>query len=299
MIECTDLIKIYSDEQTNTRVAALRGIDLNIKKGELVSIVGPSGSGKTTLIKIIAGIESISSGKIIVDGLELNKLTSNELLNYRLRTIGMVQQFPEKTLFLSGTVFDNLTFASSLHSKNYEKNKEQNQQLMETLGISHLAHRKVNTLSGGELIRTSIACALAKKTKVILCDEPTGQLDSANTEIVKNILRKITYDFKTTVLVVTHDLRFLKDVDRTCEIHSGRVSSLYSGDSFEETTSDDFPLGFLAQVDSTQSVRIPDKVYKFLKLNDNVRFFINKDSSVVLKHPEGIPPQTIDISKHK
>jgi len=131
MIECNDVIKIYADPETNTRVAALRGIDLHIKKGELVSIIGPSGSGKSTLIKIFAGMEAISSGDVRIGEYQLGKMTLEELLAYRLNTVGLVHQFPERTLFLSGTVMDNLMFAAGLCSKNISENKRRNKEILE------------------------------------------------------------------------------------------------------------------------------------------------------------------------
>ncbi|NHJ86867.1 MAG: ATP-binding cassette domain-containing protein [Asgard group archaeon] len=299
MIECYDVIKIYSDEEEGTKVAALRGIDLNIKEGELVSVIGPSGSGKTTLIKILAGIENISSGEVIVDGKDLTMLKNRDLLKYRLNTIGLVHQMPERTLFLSGTVMDNLTFSASLYSKDHSYNKTNNKLILEQLGIDHLADRRVSFLSGGEMIRTAIACMLAKKTKVILCDEPTGQLDSVNTEIVKSLLRKISHDFKTTVLVVTHDLRFLKGVDRTCEIHSGRVSSLYNLEELERQSFSDYPIEYIAQIDSSQSVRLPDTIYNLLRLRKSLKFSINEDATIIIKHPEGLEPEKSGVLERK
>lgn len=299
MIECTDVIKIYSDPEAKTRTAALRGIDLYVQRGELVSIIGPSGSGKSTLVKLLAGIESISSGIVKVNGLDLGKMTLDELLDYRLKTVGLVHQFPERTLFLSGTVMDNLNFASSLYSQNLKENKAYNKELLNRLGIDYLEKRRVKNLSGGEMIRTAIACMLAKRVPFLLCDEPTGQLDSENTDKVKSILREIAHEFNATVLVVTHDLRFLKGVDRTCEIHSGRVSSLYAIDESLRVTKDQFPMKFTAQIDSSQSVRIPNEVYNILQLNNNLDFIVNEDSKVVLNHPNGIPPKRLDIHEKK
>lgn len=299
MIICHDVIKIYTDPVTKLKVAALRGIDLTINKGELISIIGPSGSGKTTLIKILAGIETISSGNVIIGSQELGKMTVEELLEFRLNNIGLVHQFPERTLFLSGTVMDNLTFASSLYSTNLSENKKRNRQILKRLGIDHLANRRVSYLSGGEMIRTSVACALAKNAPVLLCDEPTGQLDSANTEIIKKLLRELSDDYGITILVVTHDLTFLKGVDRTCEIHSGRVSSLYRADANMLNGGQEFPLKFRAHIDSSQSVRIPNRVYRIMQLKNELDFIVSKDSEVTIQHPEGIPPKKIEIKEPK
>ena len=299
MIECEDVIKIYDDPETNLRIAALRGIDLKIQKGELISIIGPSGSGKSTLIKILAGLESISSGSAKVAGNQLGAMEPNELLKYRLNTIGLVHQFPERTLFLTGTVMDNLNFASSLQEKNRTERRRKNKEILESLGIAHLENRRVNVLSGGETIRTAIGCMLAKNAPVLLCDEPTGQLDTENTEIVKGLLRQISREYGTTVLVVTHDLRFLKGVDKTCEIHSGRVSSLYKSEEDLIINEREFPLEFSGQIDSSQNVRIPNEIYNILKLENNVKFVLNEDSKVEIKHPEGITPRKIEISEIK
>ena len=297
MIKCLDVIKIYTDEETNSRIAALRGIDLTIKEGELISIIGPSGSGKSTFIKILAGMEALSSGEVTVGDYDLGAMSPNELLKYRLKYIGLVHQFPERTLFLSGTVEDNLAFSAGLFSKDLEANKVQNQEIMEKLGIDHLENRRVSFLSGGEMIRTAIACMLAKNAKILLCDEPTGQLDTENTEKVKSLLRQISRDFGTTVLVVTHDLRFLAGVDKTCEIHSGRVSSLFSGIDSTRFNITDFPLELMAQIDSTQNVRIPDEVYNVLQIGSNVKFIINEDSTIEIKHPKNLPPKKFELSE--
>jgi len=299
MIECHDVIKIYADQETNTRVAALRGIDLKINKGEIVSIIGPSGSGKSTLIKIFAGMENISSGEAIVGNYNIAQLTPNQLLEYRLNTVGLVHQFPERTLFLSGTIMDNLIFASGLYSNDRKENIDRSRGIMDKLGILPLEDRKVSHLSGGEMIRTAIACMLAKNAPLLLCDEPTGQLDSENTERVKNLLRLISREYNTTVLVVTHDLRFLKGVDRTCEIHSGRVSALIHADedmTFQERT---FPLKFKSQIDSSHSVRIPNEVFRIMQLDKDLEFVVSEDSKIEIVHPEGITPRKVEIGEKK
>lgn len=299
MIHCNDVIKIYADEETKTRVAALRGIDLRIKKGEVISIIGPSGSGKSTLVKIFAGMEAISSGEVRVGNYELGQLELDELLDYRLNMVGYVHQFPERTLFLTGSVIDNLKFASSLYSDNRKENHKRNMEILKTLGIDHLVNRRVSYLSGGEMIRTAIASALAKNAPLLLCDEPTGQLDSENTEIVKELLRQIARDYGTTVLVVTHDMRFLKGVDKTCEIHSGRVSSLFNVEESGILNQREFPIFFKGQIDSSQNIRIPNEVYDLLHLKDKVDFVVTEDSKVEILHPDGIPPKQIDVQEMK
>ncbi|NHJ39396.1 MAG: ATP-binding cassette domain-containing protein [Asgard group archaeon] len=297
MIECNDVIKIYSDEETNTRVAALRGIDMNIEKGELISIIGPSGSGKSTLIRILAGIESVSSGEVIIGDSHLEVMNARELLKYRLKNVGIVHQFPERTLFLSGTISDNMIFSSSISSKNHTENKKRIKTILESLGIDHLENRRIRYLSGGEMIRAAIASALAKNVPILLADEPTGQLDSINTERVKLLLKQITRDFGVTVLVVTHDPRFQEGVDKTCEIKDGRVSALVRVIDGQIHKTHEYPLEFYSHIDSTNSVRIPTDIYKALQLGTDIKFIVSEDSKVELKHPNDLQPKKMDVIK--
>jgi len=300
VILCKDLIKIFTDEETQMRIPALRGCDLYVDKGEIITIVGPSGSGKTTLINILSGLETISSGSARVGSHNLEQLPESMLNKYRLQMIGIVDQFPERTLFLDATVMDNLNFTSSLITRDSKKYIDDKRTILKRLGIEHLEDRLVRYLSGGEMIRTAIASALAKNAPLILCDEPTGQLDSVNTERVKSLLKQVTRDFGATVVVVTHDPRFQEGVDKTCEIRDGRVSAVlgveeqlaYSGKT-------KFPLKFKSQIDSSNSIRVPDLILKTLKLTNDVELAISKKSKVELKHPNNEPPEEIILEQIK
>ncbi|NPE09785.1 MAG: ATP-binding cassette domain-containing protein, partial [Asgard group archaeon] len=294
MIECKDLIKIYHDEETNVRIPALRGCDIRVYSGEIITIVGPSGSGKTTLVNTLSGMESISSGSVRVGNYLLENMSESEFNEYRLKMIGIVDQFPERTLFLDGTVLDNLNFTSGLITKDRKQYLDNNKMILERLGILHLEDRQVRHLSGGEMIRTAIASALAKNCPLLLCDEPTGQLDSVNTERVKSLLKQITRDYNVTVVVVTHDPRFQEGVDKTCEILDGRVSTIlaYSGKT-------SFPLKFKSQLDSSSSIRVPDLVLKSLKIDKDIVFELSEDGEVKLTHPLGIAPEQIVLEEIK
>jgi len=300
MIECKDLIKIYYDEENEVRVPALRGCDLSIKSGEILSIVGPSGSGKTTLINVLAGLDACSSGEVIVGEYRLAQMNAKELNAYRLKMIGIIDQFPERTLFLDGTIRDNLKFVSNINKQSTIETRNRNQDILEKLGIAHLEHRIVRKLSGGEITRTAIACALAKEAPVLLCDEPTGQLDTLNSLRIIDLLKQITKDFETTILVVTHDPRFQEGVDRTCEIRNGRVSSVIAVDEqLIYGNKRRFPLKFKMQIDSTNNIRIPDFIMKTLNLNKAAEFQLAKSGKVRLIHPEGVTPKEIILEKVK
>ncbi len=298
MIECKDLIKIYFDEKKEIRTPALRGCDLSVEAGEIFSIVGPSGSGKTTLINILAGLDSCSSGEVLVGEYQLAKMSTKELNNYRQKMIGIVDQFPERTLFLDGTVKDNLKFVSKLNQTHVINSHNRNREILKKLGIDHLDHRILRSLSGGEMVRTAIACALANETPILLCDEPTGQLDSFNTHQVKDLLKQVTRNFEVTVLVVTHDPRFQEGVDKTCEILDGRVSSIIS--LSEQLTYGDkskFPLKFKTQMDTSNSIRLPDFIISTLKLTNAAELNYTKNGKVQLVHPDGIEPKKVTLEK--
>lgn len=300
MIECKDLIKIYYDEETELRVPALRGCDLTVKSGEIFSIVGPSGSGKTTLINILAGLDACSSGEVIVGEYRLNQMNVKELNAYRLKMIGLIDQFPERTLFLGGTIRDNLKFVSNINKKSTVETQIRNQGILEKLGIADLEHRIVRSLSGGEITRTAIACTLAKEAPVLLCDEPTGQLDTLNTIKIIDLLKQITKDFGTTILAVSHDPRFQEGVDKTCEIRDGRVSSVIAVDEKPVYgAKKQFPLKFKMQIDSTSSIRVPDIIMKTLNLTKNAELELTKKGEVRLIHPEGVAPKEIILEKIK
>ncbi len=295
MIRCRDLIKIFEDEENEgNRIPALRGFDLDIKEGTIVSMVGPSGSGKTTLINILSGLLKASSGECKVGNYDLELMNQKSLNKYRLKNVGIIDQFPERTLFLDATVEENMNFSVGLIFGNSTDFKSRNLEILETLGIDHLISRRVRFLSGGEMTRTAVACALAKNVPLLLCDEPTGQLDSLNTEKVKNLLRKVAHDFGTTILVVTHDYRFFDGVDKTCEIRDGRVTSMLS---LEEQMllngNKEYPLKFRGQIDSSNSVRIPDLVLRSLKVKREVDFELFEEGEVKLSHPENLPPERV------
>ena len=296
MIECRDLIKIY-ENSLGTKIPALRGCDLAVGEGELVSIVGPSGSGKTTLINILGGVETISSGEAIVAGFPLERLTPEKLAEYRLKIIGFVDQFPERTLFLDATVKDNLHFAFTLRYGDTPTTGKKREKIMEDLGINHLDKRLVKTLSGGEMTRVAIGCALAKKTPLLLCDEPTGQLDSVNTEKVKALLKEVAEKYDTTIIVVTHDERFLEGIDKTFEIKDGRISTILSEEERKQRIT--FPITLKSYIDQTKHTRIPDLVYDTLQLERNLEFTITKKGRISIEHPEKKEPKKIDLPDYK
>ncbi len=196
MIKFEKVHKIYPD-----KTEAIKGIDLHIKPGELVSIVGQSGSGKSTLIKMITAEEEISKGKIIVGGWDVTNIKSNEVPVLR-RQIGMV--FQDFKLLPKKTIHENVAFALEVCQVKHKKIDEIIPQVLKIVGLQKKAEKFPNQLSGGEKQRVAIARALVHRPKIILADEPTGNLDSLNAQEIIELLQKIN-KLGTTIILVTHN----------------------------------------------------------------------------------------------
>lgn len=209
--------KIYRNGENVTY--ALTQVDLEIKQRKFVAITGDSGSGKTTLLKLIGGIEKASEGEIWLDKTNITNLTSEQRVIYRRENIGFIFQDFNLVEFLN--VQDNILLPISL--VNGDINKEKYTYLLETLRISKLVGKYPNTLSGGEKQRVAIARALLMQPRLILADEPTGNLDSRNTEEVFCLLKRLSEEFEQTTIMITHDLKLADRCDRVLTMKDGRL----------------------------------------------------------------------------
>jgi len=221
IIETKNLTKIYGEGKLAVR--ALFNVNLKIKRGEFVTILGPSGSGKTTLLNMIGALDRPTSGKVIVDGIEISSLKEKELYKFRREKIGFV--FQNYYLVPTLTALQNVllpVFPLKKKEKDYLKRAND---LFETLGIKGKEHRKPSQLSGGEQQRVAIARALILDPPLILADEPTGNLDSkTGAEIIK-LLQNLNQSYKKTIIVVTHDERITKFSHKTLRLEDGKIVS--------------------------------------------------------------------------
>ncbi len=199
----------------------LKGIDLDIAKGEFVSIIGASGAGKTTLLQIIGSLEKADSGILTVDGISLNQLSDKELAAFRGKHIGFVFQFHQ--LLPEFTALENVCIPALIAGEKASKAETKAKALLEAMGLSDRTNHKPNELSGGEKQRVAVARALINQPSLILADEPSGSLDSANKQELHNLLRKLCNEYGLTVLVVTHDKDLAEVSDRVIEMRDGTI----------------------------------------------------------------------------
>ncbi|MDB5057796.1 MAG: efflux transporter, ATP-binding protein [Chloroflexi bacterium] len=216
-IEVTDLIKDIPLGQSV--VHALRGVNVTIPRGEVVAIVGPSGSGKTTLLGLLGGLDVATSGHIVVNGIDITHLSENKLADIRNRQIGFV--FQSFNLIPTLTALENV--ALPIQFGRGRNPMRRSADLLDSVGLSDRMNHKPSQLSGGEQQRVAIARALANDPAIILADEPTGNLDSANGERVMQQLLGLRVDLGKTVILVTHDPAIAVRTDRTIHLRDGLV----------------------------------------------------------------------------
>lgn len=215
MIAISNIRKSYGDLQV------LKGIDLHVKKGEIVSIIGKSGAGKTTLLQIIGTLDKADEGTIIIDGKDISHLSDNELADFRNKRIGFIFQYHQ--LLPEFTALENVMIPCLIAGESTSQATEKATSLLARLGLEERLDHKPAALSGGEKQRVAAARAMIMNPAIILADEPTGSLDEGNKAELTELLLKLRSDFGQTVLIVTHDMDLAKISDRIIELRNGQV----------------------------------------------------------------------------
>lgn len=214
-----DLIKIY--RLGSVEVQALRGLNMEVKEGEMVSIIGPSGSGKTTLLNIIGGLDQATGGYVQVGDTIVTTLHPSRLVEYRRKTVGHI--FQTLNLIPTLTAAENIELPMIALGISREKRNQRVKELLEIVGLTDRAHHKPDELSGGEQQRVAIAAAMANDPPLLLADEPTGELDTVNAKIVVNYLAKVNKELGKTIIMVTHDPTVARAADRILRIEDGVI----------------------------------------------------------------------------
>lgn len=219
LVVIRDLKKYYrvGDE----RIEALRGITLDIPRGEFISIVGTSGSGKSTLLNIMSGLERPTKGEIIIAGKSLNKIKERRLSDFRRDHIGFI--FQSYNLLVQLTALENTVLPLIFRGIGKKEREKKGREILEIVGLSDRMYNKPNQMSGGQQQRVSIARALINRPKIIFADEPTGNLDSKTTEEILELLTKTAREHNSTLVMVTHDPGVAKRADRSIHLQDGMI----------------------------------------------------------------------------
>lgn len=215
------MIQIEGITKSFGQLQVLKGIDLNIDKGEVVSIVGPSGASKTTLLQIIGTLDRADSGRVIINGTDVSRMKEKELSAFRNREIGFVFQFHQ--LLPEFTALENVTIPAMIKGVSAHDARRQALDMLKFLGLSDRASHKPAELSGGEKQRVAVARALMNNPSVVLADEPSGSLDTKNKEELHNLFFELRDKLGQTFVIVTHDEGLASQTDRTIHMLDGRI----------------------------------------------------------------------------
>jgi putative ABC transport system ATP-binding protein len=219
VVEARDLTKTYM--LGKVPVEALRGVNLRVESGDFVAILGPSGSGKSTLLNLIGALDKPTSGKLLIDGVDVSTLSDNQLADLRLK-VGFVFQF--FNLIPRLTAIDNVELSMSIAGKSRSEREKQAEELLEIVGLKERKKHKPAELSGGQQQRVAIARALANKPAFLLLDEPTGNIDSKTAREIMDIIKNLNQK-GVTIVMVTHDERLAHEAKRTIQIIDGVIAT--------------------------------------------------------------------------
>ena len=217
ILKVENLNKIYGKGENE--VKAVNNISFSVEKGEFVAIVGASGSGKSTLLHLIGGVDRPTSGKVYIDGKDIYNFNDDKLAIFRRRQVGLIYQFYNLIPIL--TVEENITLPLSLDNR--EVPKQDLKELINLLGLESRKNHLPNELSGGQQQRTSIGRALITRPAIILADEPTGNLDSKNSDEIVDLLKKSNKDYKQTIIMITHNMELAEKADRIIKLEDGKI----------------------------------------------------------------------------
>jgi ABC-type lipoprotein export system ATPase subunit len=289
VIACDRLVRIYST--AGIEVQALQGLDLLVAEGELTAIIGASGSGKSTLMNILAGLDRPTAGTVRVAGHDLGSLAARERLAYRRSVVGFIWQQTSRNLLPYLTGRQNVLLPMRLAGRDRQDRARRAGELLDALGVSGCAERVPEQMSGGEQQRTAIATALANQPRLLLADEPTGELDTASAQDVFTALQTANAELGATVLVVTHDPAVSAQVRRTVAIRDGRTSSETLRRGSPGVPGQAAPAAVeYAVLDRAGRVQLPSEMTARLGMRDRVRLQEQPDHVQVWPDRPSPPP---------
>ncbi|HLV35780.1 MAG TPA: ABC transporter ATP-binding protein [Spirillospora sp.] len=270
-IACKRIVKAY--RVAKHEIVALRGIDFEMAKGEMVAIIGPSGAGKSSLLNLLGGLDKPTAGQLVVAGQDLLELRGRRLADYRLRQVGFVWQQIERNLFFHRSALRNVTLPMMLAGINWRERRRRAEELLHAVGLADHMHKSPAALSGGQQQRVAVAVALANNPPLLLLDEPTGALDRQSAGQVMALVQELRRRYNLTVLMVTHDLEVAAYADRILTLRDGALGQDIRHPE-EETP----------RLDDSGRIRLPDAVRS--QLAEAPRIAIEIRPEGVLLRPE-------------
>lgn len=273
-ILCEDVVRIFKGE--GIEVQALQGLNLTVMPGEMTAVVGASGSGKSTLLTILSGLDRPTAGKAQVAGVDLLGLSRKERSRYQRETVGFIWQQTPRNLLPYLTAAENVALPMAITGR--KDSDARVPDLLELAGVAHCRDRRPQEMSGGEQQRVALAVALSNEPKVILADEPTGELDEHTSAEALEAMRRVNEELGTTTLIVTHDPTVSEHVKRTVQIRDGRCSTETlrrtgrNNDGDEHLIAEEF-----AVIDRVGRLQLPQEFMESLDMKDRVRLGLEPD----------------------
>jgi putative ABC transport system ATP-binding protein len=284
---CDNLVKIY--KIADLEVVALQGLDLSVAKGDLMGIVGASGSGKSTLMNILGGLDRPTAGKVWVNGENLLALSDDALTRYRRTKVGFVWQQGARNLISYLTAQENVEIPMILSGRKAGEAHCRAAHLLKVVGLENRRQHHLQHLSGGEQQRVAIAVALANEPNLLLADEPTGELDTATSQVIYQLFRDLNQQMGLTTLIVSHDPGIARHVNRVIAIRDGRTSSetvrKQNGAKMLEHTEDTFEE--LVVLDSAGRLQVPKEFLERYHIRGRARLEPHTDGILIRSAPDG------------
>jgi ABC-type lipoprotein export system ATPase subunit/bifunctional DNA-binding transcriptional regulator/antitoxin component of YhaV-PrlF toxin-antitoxin module len=289
-IVCDNLVKIYRVAEHD--VVALQGLDMVVAPGELMGVVGVSGSGKSTLMNILGGLDRPTAGRVWSDGKDLLKLSNQALDQYRLSTVGFVWQQASRNLVPYLSAIKNVEMPMILAGKVGKRRRAE--ELLDMVGLSERKHHKLSEMSGGEQQRVAIAVALVNRPKLLLADEPTGEVDEANSRMIYQIFKDLNTELNLTTIIVSHDSGLTRHVDRVIAIRDGKIATetlrkgneaKRNGDASESDVEidleDEMHFTELTVLDSAGRLQIPKEYREQFEIRRRVQLELQDDGILI------------------
>jgi putative ABC transport system ATP-binding protein len=258
LIICENLVKIYRLHQEgggSVEVQALQGMDITVAEGEMLGIVGASGSGKSTLLNVLGGLDHPTGGRALVGKQDLGQLSPSALDRYRRQTVGFVWQQGARNLIPYLTALENIELPLTLSGQVGKATRERALELLDLVGLRERSDHHLEELSGGEQQRVAVAIALANRPKLLLADEPTGELDTATAQSIYDLLRRLNKQLGLTMVIVSHDPGIARQVDRVVAVRDGKLAS--ETVRVQKSDGDEHHLVELAVVDAAGRLQLP------------------------------------------